>query len=124
MAKPDFVYVTYIASTPERVWEGLTNGDFTQQYWGGLRIQSDWNIGSPVSHVRDDGRVGVEGEILESDPPRVLAYTFHMLKSAETRGEQPSRLRFEIEPIGEMVKLTLTHDLFGPDSATFTDTQH
>src|SRR5256885_208612 len=98
MDKPEFVYVTYIASTPERVWEGLTSGAFTQQYWGGLRIESDWQVGSAVCHLTKDGRIGVEGEVLEADPPRVLAYTFHMLAGAEKRAEQPSRLRFEIEP--------------------------
>jgi|SRR5688572_25630340 uncharacterized protein YndB with AHSA1/START domain len=124
MDKPDFVYVTYIAATPEQVWDALTNGDFTRRYWGGLRIQSDWNVGSPVTHVTQNGEVGLEGEILESDPPRVLAYTFHMLVGAEKRAEQPSRVRFDIEPVGAMVKLTLTHDRFGPDSATLEDTRH
>src|SRR5688572_29327621 len=123
MDKPDFVYVTYIAATPERVWEGLTSGDFTQQYWGGLRIQSDWNVGSSVHHVSQDGRIGLEGEVLEADPPRVLAYTFHMLVGEAKRSEPPSRVRFEIEPVGAMVKLTLTHDQFGPGSATFEDTR-
>ena len=124
MNKPDFVYVVYIAATPDQVWDGLTNGDFTQRYWGGLRIQSDWNVGSPVTHVRQDGAVGLEGEVLESERPRVLAYTFHMLMSPEKRNEQPSRVRFEIEPVGSMVKLTLTHDHFEQGSATFEDTRH
>ena len=124
MNKPEFVYVIYIAATPEEVWEGLTNGDFTQQYWGGLRIQSDWNVGSPVTHVTRGGAAGLDGEVLEAERPRVLAYTFHMLGSPEKRSEAPSRVRFEIELVGAMVKLTLTHDRFESGSATFEDTRH
>jgi uncharacterized protein YndB with AHSA1/START domain len=124
MNRPEFVYVVYIAATPDQVWDGLTNGAFTQQYWGGMRIQSDWHVGSPVTLVTRGGAVGVEGEVLESEPPRVLAYTFHMLAGSEKRNEQPSRVRFEVEAVGAMVKLTLTHDRFASGSATFEDTRH
>jgi uncharacterized protein YndB with AHSA1/START domain len=124
MDKPEFVYVIYIAATPAAVWDGLTSGDFTQQYWGGLRIQSDWKVGSPVIHVGRNGTVGLEGEVLEAERPRVLAYTFHMLVGPEKRSEQPSRVRFEVEPVGSMVRLTLTHDRFEQGSATFEDTRH
>jgi uncharacterized protein YndB with AHSA1/START domain len=53
--KPKFVYVSYIATTPEELWQALTDGEFTRRYWGGRRIQSDWNVGSPVKHLREDG---------------------------------------------------------------------
>src|SRR5918999_2670510 len=51
--KPAFVYVTYIATTPEKLWTALTDGEFTRRYWGGRRIRSDWIVGSPVEHVRE-----------------------------------------------------------------------
>ncbi len=75
MTEREFVYVTYIEATPERVWEALTSGDFTEQYWGGGRIESDWEVGSPVRHVKHDRGMDWEGEVLEYDPPRRLSYT-------------------------------------------------
>lgn len=91
MEKPSYVYVTYIATTPERLWEALTDGRFTRQYWGGRRITSDWKIGAPVSHVREDGCIDWVGQVLRYEPPRLLSYTFHMQISDEHRGERPSR---------------------------------
>ncbi|HEY9658904.1 MAG TPA: SRPBCC family protein [Allocoleopsis sp.] len=107
MDKPQFVYVVYIATTPEKLWEALTSGEFTQKYWGGRKIQSDWKVGSPVKHVKDDGSSDWEGEVLQCDPPRLLSYTFH---APGEKQEQPSRVVFELEPNGSTVKLTLTHD--------------
>ncbi len=54
MDRPKFVYVTYIATAPDKVWTALTSGDFTYQYWSGRRIQSDWKPGSPVRHLKED----------------------------------------------------------------------
>lgn len=68
MDKPQFVYVTYIATTPEQLWDALTSEEFTQKYWGGRRIQSDWQVGSPVKPVKENGDSDWEGEVLESDP--------------------------------------------------------
>jgi uncharacterized protein YndB with AHSA1/START domain/DNA-binding transcriptional ArsR family regulator len=124
MEKPSYIYVTYIATTPERLWEALTDGEFTRHYWGGRRITSEWKVGAPVSHVREDGGVDWDGEVLRWEPPRLLAYTFHMQISDDHRGERPSRVTFELEPLGPVVRLTLTHDEFGPDSATLETTRH
>lgn len=123
MNKPEFVYVVFIDSDPQSVWNALTDGEFTRQYWGGLRIESDWHVGSPVRHVRDD-RVGLEGEVLRADPPHVLEYTFHMLVTPDYRAETPSRVRFEIEQFGPAVKLTLTHEAFESGSVTFENVRH
>lgn len=95
MDKPKFVYVTYISTTPEKLWEALTDGAFTRRYWGGRRIQADWNVGAPVRLVREDGGIDWQGEVLQSERPRLLSYTFHMQISNEHRGEQPSRVTFE-----------------------------
>jgi uncharacterized protein YndB with AHSA1/START domain len=73
MSKPPFVYVTYINTTPEKLWEALTDGEFTRRYWGRRRIQSDWSVGSPVRHVREDGGIDWEGEVLQAQPPRLLS---------------------------------------------------
>jgi uncharacterized protein YndB with AHSA1/START domain len=124
MDKPAFIYVTYIATTPEKLWEALTDGEFTRRYWGGRRIQSDWNTGSPVKHIRADGAIDWQGEILKSERPRLLSYTFHMQISDEHRGERASRVTFELQPLGSVVKLTLTHADFESGSATFETTRH
>jgi uncharacterized protein YndB with AHSA1/START domain len=124
MNKPPFVYVTYIDTTAEKLWEALTDGEFTRRYWGGRRIQSDWIVGSSVRHVREDGGIDWEGEVLQAQPPRLLSYTFHMQISAPHRAERPSRVTFELQPIGSVVKLTLTHDDFESASAIFETTRH
>lgn len=114
--RPEFVYVTYIATTPERLWTALTAGEFTEQYWGGRRVESDWRPGSKVEYRHDGGRtLDILGEVLAADPPRLLQYTF---QSGLGRGEPepPSRVTFEIEQVGAMVRLTLTHDRFAPGS--------
>ena len=72
MAKSTFVYVTYIRTTPEKLWHALTDGEFSRKYWLGARCDSDFKTGSPWRLVFDDGRVADSGEILESDPPRRL----------------------------------------------------
>jgi uncharacterized protein YndB with AHSA1/START domain len=105
MDKPKFVYVTYIATTPEKLWEGLTSGDFTEKYWDDGRIQSDWKVGSPVKLVGKNG--AIQGEILRVEPPRLLSYTFG---SPGLQQDHPSRVVFEIEQLGSLVKLTVTHD--------------
>ncbi len=108
MAKPKFVYVIYIRTTPEKLWEALTRGDFTEKYWGGERIQSDWKVGSPVNFVqKEGGGTTIQGEVLQCEPPRLLAYTF---QSPGPKEEHPSRVVFELEHLGSVVRLTLTHD--------------
>jgi uncharacterized protein YndB with AHSA1/START domain len=107
MDKPSFVYVTYIATTLEQLWEALTSETFTQQYWGDGQLQSDWQVGSSVQHVNQDGKPEGIGEVLQSEPPYRLSYTFQPLN---VTGSQPSRVRFELEQYGATVKLTLIHD--------------
>jgi uncharacterized protein YndB with AHSA1/START domain len=106
MDKP-LVYVTYIATTPEKLWQALTDEAFTQQYWGGNRIRSDWQVGSSVEAIDDKGEVDWEGEVLESEPPYRLGYTS---QSPNTPDLQPTRVLFQIEAIGTRVKLTLIHE--------------
>ena len=75
MSKPEFVYVTYIETTPEKLWEALTSSEFSKRYWFGTEVRSDWKVGSPFALVTD-GKTSDTGEILVADPPRRLSYTF------------------------------------------------
>ena len=111
MSKPEFVYVTDIETTPEKLWEALTSSAFTRQYWFGAEVRSDWSLGSPFALLLD-GEVTDSGEILESDPPRRLSYSFKHHKFEELRSEPISRVVFTIEPFGSLVRLTVLHDGF------------
>jgi uncharacterized protein YndB with AHSA1/START domain len=107
MDKPTFVYVTYIATTLEQLWDALTDEAFTQQYWGEGQLQSDWQVGSSVEHINPDGDSDWQGEVLESEPPHRLAFSF---QSFDEMDLPPSRVRFELKQVGATVKLTLIHD--------------
>jgi uncharacterized protein YndB with AHSA1/START domain/DNA-binding transcriptional ArsR family regulator len=134
-----FVYTTYIHATPEKVWQGLTDPAFTKQYWrhpnaGGVEMQSDWKKGSTYDvNYEQSGLVVSHPDqvILESDPYRRLAYTWHTFTpewaaahgidqalATEWGAEPRSRVAFEIEDAGGgVVKLTVMHDGFEPGSA-------
>jgi uncharacterized protein YndB with AHSA1/START domain len=117
--KPSFSYVTYIGAAPDRVWQALTHGALTRQFWYGRRVESDWKVGSTVTFWYDaeDGEaVSDRGIVLESKPPRHLSYTFHVEFVDELKDEHPSRVTFDLEPVGEETRLTLIHDEFEPKS--------
>ncbi|TDD32518.1 ArsR family transcriptional regulator [Nonomuraea terrae] len=125
----DFVYTTYIHTTAERLWQALTEPAFTQRYWG-IALESDWKVGSTVTWRMNGATIeDPEQVVLESDPPRRLAYTWHsftpefaeaMEQDAEgvarVAEERRSRVTFDIEPRGGMVKLTVVHGGFEPGS--------
>lgn len=127
-AEPRFVYVTYIDTTPDKLWQAITRGDFTARYWAGRRIESDWKVGSPVRHLEASGKLDWQGEVLAADPGKLLSYTFDVSASEsecdmETaadadsmKREKPSRVTFEIQEFKGKVKLTVTHDQFEPGS--------
>ena len=119
MRKPEFVYVTYIETTPEKLWEALTEGDFTERYWFGWRFASEAKVGASYTFTKP-GAEGAEGKLLEFDPPRQLAYTWHLC-TVEAKSEPSSRVAFDLEPRGKAVKLTVTHDGFGDGSITQRD---
>ena len=121
MSKPEFVYVTYIETTAEKLWQALTDGDFTERYWFGVRLRSDWKVGSSFEMVRGDGSVSDAGKVVEYDPPRRLAYTFVNL-SDKYNNEVPALATFELEPYGKLVKLTLTHRRLRRKAASFCST--
>ena len=115
MPKPEFIYISYIETTPEKLWEALTSSEFTRLYWWDTSVVSDWTVGSPFSLVLN-GKTTDVGEILEADRPRRLSYTFHHILSEAARKERPSRVTFVLEQYGKLVKLTLTHEGFAEES--------
>src|SRR3954452_5680070 len=115
MSKPEYVYITYIETTPEKLWEALTSGDFSRRYWFGTELRSDWKVGSPLAPVMN-GHTNDTGEILEADRPRRLSYSFKHEIDDEMRNERPTKVVFDLEPHGKFVKLTLTHEGFAEGS--------
>lgn len=118
MTKPDFVYVTYIATTPEEVWRALVDTDVTRQYWKGVpdgpaRVNvSDWKVGSTWEHQRADEThvVDLVGKVVESSPPRRLVLTWARPQDAQDAAKH-SRVTFDIEPQGaRLVRLTVAHE--------------
>jgi uncharacterized protein YndB with AHSA1/START domain len=105
---PEFVYVTYIESAPEKIWRALTDPELTAEYWGHSNV-SDWQVGSSWEHQRTDGTrtADVVGAVVESAPPTRLATTWD--DPGEHRPAGPSRVTFDIQPFGEIVRLTVTH---------------
>jgi len=137
-----FVYTTYIRATPDRVWAALTDPAFTRRYWG-VALLSDWNAGSTITWEIDHQMFAAANEditiaddeqvVLASEPPRRLSYTWHTLSPefiaafgdgqesmAQAVHERRSKVTFEIEPVGDAVKLTVIHDDFEPGSVLLT----
>jgi uncharacterized protein YndB with AHSA1/START domain len=110
MDKPQFVYVIYIATSPEKLWNALIDPEMTRRYWQ-HENRSDWQPGSKWEHraCDDKGTLRLVGKVLESSPPRRLVLTWAFPADA-AREEKHSRVTFEIEPIGDVVRLTVTHD--------------
>lgn len=111
MTKPSYVYVTYIATTPEKVWRALVDTDVTREYWAHENV-SDWRPGSQWEHRRlDDARtIDIVGKVVESTPPRRLVFTWARPKEAEDDSKH-SRVTFDIEPQGDgLIRLTVTHE--------------
>lgn len=130
MARPEFVYTTYINTTPERLWQALTDPAFTSRYWG-VTFETDWRKGSTMIWEDPGGKiVDPEQVVLESDPYRRLSYTWHTFTPewavgngiseadrAKFAAESRSKVTFDIEPHGPAVKLTVVHDSADQDSA-------
>jgi uncharacterized protein YndB with AHSA1/START domain/DNA-binding transcriptional ArsR family regulator len=118
-APPAHVHTTFIRATPEAIWRALTESDFTRRYYYGSAVESTWSEGSPVTY-RIGAELALEGTILEADPPRRLAMTFHAVWDPEVAADEPSRMTFEIAEAGPGVsKLTVVHDGFTTRNATY-----
>jgi len=109
MPRSTFVYVTYIGTTPEKLWAALTDPEFARQYWFGCHCESEWTKGSPWKLVSSDGETLDAGAIVEADPPRRLVIRWQQQKKPELKAEGASLCTMEIEPSGTAVKLSITH---------------
>jgi uncharacterized protein YndB with AHSA1/START domain len=105
-----FVYVTYIRATPDALWDALIQPEFTRAYWCETWQDSDWKVGSPWRIMIPDGRVADSGEVVEVDRPRRLVLSWRN-EFTDMKAEGYSRATFELEPVGESVKLTVTHEM-------------
>ncbi|TDD80212.1 ArsR/SmtB family transcription factor [Actinomadura rubrisoli] len=127
MSDSEFVYTIYIETTPERLWQALTDPAFTTRYWG-VGFESDWKAGSEVTWTERGVTIADPGQVvLESEPYRRLSYTWHTFTPewakaagvaeevrAELAAERRSTVTFEIEPREDTVKLTVIHDAHEP----------
>src|SRR5271157_642670 len=111
MANSRFVYVTYIRTTPEKLWQALTDPEFTRRFWLECWQESEWKTGTSWRLMIPDGRVGDSGEILEIDPPRRLVVSWRNEFKPELREEGYSRMTYELEKQGGSVKLTVIHEM-------------
>lgn len=111
-----FNYVTFIRTTPERLWDAFTSPEFTRQYWFGIHHETDWQPGSPWRMVRADGTATDSGEIVEADRPKRLVFKWRSEYKPEYEKEGFSRCVVEIEPVANATKLTITHSIDRDDS--------
>ncbi len=112
MARSTFVYVTYIRTTPEKLWSALTDDvEFMKQYWFGVHCESEWTAGSSWKMVRPDGQILDSGKILEAEPPRRLVIRWQHQSRPELKAEGESLCTMELEPSGPAVKLSITHTI-------------
>ena len=116
MDKPQFVYVVYISTTPEKVWNALLDAKMTKQYWQNDNV-SDWKPGSKWEHrsSEKDRTLRLVGKVVESSPPRRLVLTW-AFPTDEANEKKHSRVTFDIEPVRDVVRLTVTHDRLEPGS--------
>ena len=112
MARSTFVYVTYIRTTPEKLWSALTDDvEFMKQYWFGTHCESQWKAGSSWKMVSGDGHITDAGEIVEAEPPRRLVIRWRNQSKPELKAEGESLCTMELEPSGTVVKLSITHTI-------------
>lgn len=105
--KADFVFSTYIRTTPAKLWEALTNPEMTSKYYYGGRVQADLRVGGRFYYLDPNGDMNLDGEVLEIDPPKKLVTTFKATWSPPEG--QVTRIMYEIEQLGEVCRFTMTH---------------
>jgi uncharacterized protein YndB with AHSA1/START domain len=110
--KPAIVYTIYIASTPQKVWQALTTAEFSRQYFFGNSVEIDLTVGGEYTMRTPAGALHIIGEVIECDPPKKLTITFNVNWLALIEKLGPTLVTYEIEPVGEVVRLTMSelHD--------------
>ena len=121
MEKSEFVYVTYIRTTPEKLWQALIAPEFTKRYWKETWQESEWKVGSSWRLKSPDMHDVFSGEVLEIEPPRRLVLTWRNEMKPDIRAEGYSRLTYELEKQGESVKFTIIHEIDKRDSKIIQD---
>jgi uncharacterized protein YndB with AHSA1/START domain len=111
LARSTFVYVSYIRTTPEKLWSALTDAEFMKQYWFGVHGESQWTAGSPWKSVSPQGQILDAGEIVEAEPPQRLVIRWQHQDKPELKAEGDSLCTIELEPSGTAVKLSITHTI-------------
>jgi uncharacterized protein YndB with AHSA1/START domain len=111
VAKSQFVYVTYIRTTPAKLWQALLDPEFTRQYWSETWQECQWKAGASWRLMIPDGRVADTGEVIEIEPERRLVVSWRNEFKPELREEGYSRLTYQLEPQGDSVKLTVLHEI-------------
>jgi uncharacterized protein YndB with AHSA1/START domain len=116
MAESRFVYVTYIRTTPEKLWQALLDPEFTRHWWCEIYQECDWKPGASWRMMIPDGRVFNSGEVVEIEPNRRLVLRWRHEFRPELREEGHSRMTCELESTSESVKLTIIHEMEKSDS--------
>jgi uncharacterized protein YndB with AHSA1/START domain len=106
--EPSSVFVIYVAATPAKVWQALTDGDFTAQYFFGRRIESDWKVGSPWKLLMADGSTDSGGTVLECDPPTRLAISWRVEWIEAMRKLPEARVEYRLDACGDVTRLTVS----------------
>ena len=120
---PRHIYEIYIRTTPERLWRAITDPADTRLYYFGTEVQSDWKPGSKLVYL-DHGEVSLDCTILEIEPAHRLVHSFKAVYNPEAAGDRPSRVTWEIEKLGDSCRLTVVHDDFDAETATYRDVEH
>jgi uncharacterized protein YndB with AHSA1/START domain len=114
MHKPATIYITYIIAPAEKIWSSLTGSEFTRQYFSGLRVESDWKVGSAVKYFQPDGTLHISGRVLVAEEPKLLSITWHVESMEEFRKLPETIVTFEIEALGAVSRLTITESMEEP----------
>jgi len=106
-----FVYVTFIRTTPEKLWSALTDPAQMKEYWLGSHMKTEWKKGAAWQLIYPDGRITDTGEILELDPPRRIVLRWRNEFRPELKAEGFALCAIDVEPVDKAVKLTITHSI-------------
>ncbi|WP_047985728.1 SRPBCC family protein [Ornithinibacillus californiensis] len=120
METTSFTYVSYIETTPERLWNALTKSEHTEKYFFGTAIESEWKIGASVNYLRE-GEIVDYGTITRLELNQMLSYTWTSTMDKTTNREEPTHVTFLIKQLGPVVRLTLKHDQLLPSDIVHND---